>query len=1160
MRSGKAGKTLAFMMAFAMVATMIAVFPVNHVSGATIYTITGVVRDDVTGDTLSGVDVTIENSTLFISKGTTTDAYGNYEIYVNNTGDFYINFTKIGYNAVNDMVLNDSFLNNVSTFSQLLVPLPKVTGKILELGTNTPIMNVEVTINDGTDIITVLTLADGSFSQYVKDGSTLDITYKMDGYYFNEDTDVMVNGDKDLGEIYLEKIVPEPTITVWGIVFDKDTSAYVDGATVSISTGDDKWITDITDQNGKYEMLAYPGTFIVKASKAGYLTNESSEWLTVTSEKSEQRNIDLKTTGIEDLTLTGTVNDGGDPGEAMVYLYSTDGLYMNSTTTVGGAYTINYYNSTFTQVVKQDGFFTEVFGYTIDWNNDTAYGNVDITLTQINSQYKLSGYITDAVSNNWIEGAEITLYDKANLYSNTTTSSPDGFYEFMVHGVSDFVMVVDAVGYQAKAIPISALTGDMPLQVDLTPSDVDTTTVSYTFADWQTISVVEKTSMAVDNVSQRVNIDRDYGMGNLGLTNNDWTISPAEAADWVAYLTSKGQDNKDTAEFLNLDGMYYVLDDATPYTVTVEGVEGSAITMTDTINITKTYNYTLSGTAADVEAHTLVLNASYDTPTMDMVYNVYLPGGFEMTSSQTETVLVTVEGYNDPITIDTKESVEVSETVTMDIKSSEAGTAVVEVTDGIFYELNSSAEGYEVIVSAPQDGVDTEVGFSAQGSTDPVGDITAANFTWDLMGNGNYSYGITTSYNYSAAGNFDLTLDIIETGGDATSVDFKVLVDGLAPVPVITVNTSVDNVSLSGTTLTVNEDLPITFDGLGSYDSVATATDKMGVIDSWFWVWGDGSVNETVTMNEDGFINKTYSEPGRYTLEMSATDIVGHESAPKVFTVVVKDITAPDITGITMFDANMEETTDVLQGKLAYFSANDTSDNYDDFDDITFTWDFNDDGISDINGSWVPYTFPAIGDYNVTLTAIDKTGNSMDFVKVVNVRIGDSANLLLQAATFSFDPEEGTVGKTTTISVNITNTGQLNATGVGVKFYIRDSNGNDAEISGTVTLEINGASTTTIGPGEIATASITWKPTKKGTYTIWANASTPDEHESQYSDNSNIGFWEYSTYTVAEAGWIVPAIVIGIIVAIIAVFFGTRYFMNSRAMSESKSGDKKKRK
>ncbi len=177
----------------------------------------------------------------------------------------------------------------------------------------------------------------------------------------------------------------------------------------------------------------------------------------------------------------------------------------------------------------------------------------------------------------------------------------------------------------------------------------------------------------------------------------------------------------------------------------------------------------------------------------------------------------------------------------------------------------------------------------------------------------------------------------------------------------------------------------------------------------------------------------------------------------------------------------------------------------------TRAYDWTDNDFKDRGGESLNLAVNLVADVLHTL-AIESGYTASEPPLVDN----NTANLLLQAATFAFDPEEGTVGKTTTISVNITNNGKLDATNVGVKFYIRDPDGQDTEMSGTVSLKVNGTSITKIIPGETATASISWKPESKRTYTIWANATTESEHESQYTDNNNIGFWEYSTYTVGE--------------------------------------------
>ncbi len=1151
MLSGKAGKTMAFLMAFAMVATVIAVFPANNVSGADgdIYYITGTLIDDVTNDFINKVTVTVDNGA--INKTIETGSNGHFNISVDDeTVDFDIYFSKIGYYSASGVVTSASFSNGVSNYDKLLVPKPMVSGMVMIDGTELPLYEVDVTIVDSMGIIyETSTGMNGEFSQFVNNGD-IEITYEKFGYYYLADS-ITVTGNVDDIVVNMEKIDPEPSILVWGIVEDADE--YVEGALVSVSTGDDKWISDITNANGKYEMLVYPGTFTVKATCEGWLTYESVGWLTVTTD-TEQWDIMMTENAPENFWLNGTINNGVAE-EATVYLYNADGTYINSVTTVGGDYNITHYDSSFTLVVEQDGFFTEVYGAAID--KTTAYVNID--LTAIDSQHMLSGYVTDAVSNNWIEGADVALYDTTELYTDMTTTTTDGYYEFMVHNISNYVLVVDADGYQADAIDIPALTGDVRQQVELAPAGVDTTKITYTFDDWGNVDVMETIMTEVDNVTLRSNADRKWGMEPLGLHVNDWILDSGEIDSWQTYLENKGIGSKDTMQTFTIDGIYYDINDDT-FSVSIEGADGEDITTASgIIYINKTYNYTISDStllADDSVGHTLFFGAAYDSETMDRVYEIYLPEGFEMTSGETETTDVELTGYNDPITIDTAGSVELLEEIVLTLESSEAGTAVAFVSGGLFYELNSSADGYDVIVSAPQDGVSTEVTFTAEDSTDPVGDIEAANFTWDF-GNGDMAYGMTTVYNYTAADDYDVTLSIVETGGDTTNVPFNVKADGTAPVSEISVNTTDDNVTLTGTTLTVNQGRTITFDGLTSYDDVK-AGDKLGVIESWFWVWGDDSVNETITMNEDNSIDKVYSTPGTYTIQMTTTDVVGHESVAAELDVIVQDTAAPLIMNILMFDEDSTEVNDAVQNTMVYFSANETSD-ADDFENLVFSWDFDDDGVEDANGSWVSTTFDEIGDVNVTLTATDSAGNSNDLVRVVNVRIGESANLLLMAATFNFDPETGTKGDTTTITVNITNNGALNATNVAVDFYIRDSDGVDTKISGTASLKIDGVSVTTIAPGEIATASIAWKPANKGTYTIWANVTTDSEHVSQYTDNNNIGFFEYSTYTVEESDILIYIIIAVVVLGGIGAFVGTKFIMNRKG-SEPKTGDKKKRK
>ncbi|MCK4756992.1 MAG: carboxypeptidase regulatory-like domain-containing protein, partial [Thermoplasmata archaeon] len=539
-----------------------------------------------------------------------TNSAGEFSIFVfsgNTSVDFNLTFdaTEDGYELRTDR-FNTSYYDgdvaDVGTTS--LQSLPKIYGVIEEEGTGMPIADVEVTIQKGTEVYEKQTGASGTFSQYVEDG-LWNLTYYKDGYYYQEELSVQITGtDKNMGTISLEKITPEPTVEVWGYVHEKDGGP-IDGAKVSISTGDDKWITSKTDANGSYSMSAYPGTFQIKAMKDGYETNLSEEWLVVPSDATAVwRDIDLPKIPAEIYTISGKVTDGAIALEdALVTLHRTDGKYQNNTeTNASGGFTFMY-SGTFRVVVEMDGYFTEVWPFTID-NDNTTDVLGDIELTLIDNNKTVSGFIGDLEEQSPIAGADVTLYDRNQLYTLTTTSGANGHYEFDVYYESNFVLLVDAEGYQAEAIDIPDVTGDVNEPVWLTASPKDIITTKYTFADWSTISVLEKTILVVDNVSERVNADRRWGMGGvLGLSLNNWIVDePGETDDWAEYLKQKELETKDTAKFLSLDNVYYELDDDVDLVVTVEEAAGDILTSTGAINITKRFNYTIITTPAAADA------------------------------------------------------------------------------------------------------------------------------------------------------------------------------------------------------------------------------------------------------------------------------------------------------------------------------------------------------------------------------------------------------------------------------------------------------------------------------------------------------------------------------------------------------------------------------
>lgn len=1171
MQSEVMGKTLAMFMVIAMVTTMIVAFSPNVTAVGDTYITGKVLSANAPFDPIVGATVDYFGINSGNKSTTITQADGTFDLYVFKgiAENYTLNFTMIGFEPRTVAMENTSFVGTSSdTGTTLMEPQSVVKGTVYELDTTTPISGVRVDIGEEEN---TLSDSQGRFSPYTSK-IDVDVTFYKDGYYSSSVDNVNVDGTTYDDVYYMEKITPVPTVKVWGVV-SNSTETQSD-ALVSISEGEDKWITTRSDENGYYEVLAYPGNYQIKASKNNFFTTfDDNYFFTVPTEGSVRQNIVLENIDTIDRWFTGdiTCDDGEDTEGAVAYLYSSDGKYVavnNTITGVTGNYNLSFYADTgvtFTLVVEKEGYFTNFDQYT---GFTAGSDNNDVVLYPISPDYLLSGFVYDIDGDDIIDEATVTIYSNDYLYTNTTTTAENGYYEFWVNASSDLTIVVDAEGYQSEVKETGIIDENTYLEVGLYPSKTDHIQTKYTFIDWNTIQVQEFKTLNVDNITARYNADRKWGMGPIDLTLNDGYLSTVERQEWATYLEQKGAEQRDTADFLTLDNLYYELGNST-YTVTIEGAEGVISAVNTTIYINGTYNYTLVGELEDAEADTFQLefNSTYDSIYENFIYKIYIPN-YEMTENITETNNVEVTGYNNPITIDPAIFDEEMEEITMIIERSMNGTAMASIVSGDhYYVVNSTYDNYTVIVAqGGSAGFDTTVTFSAEDSTDLIGDINKANFTWDF-GDGEEGWGMEVEHNFSAvSGDVTVNLTVVETGGNDTYRDLFVKVDGEAPSASISViTTDSENVSVAGGVLTVNEDTLLTFSGVdfndaegmgdqviaggASADEIEDGDGNKGTIEKWFWSWGEEDApDETITMDGSNNITHAYTEPGTYYLNLITTDVVGHESATANWTVNVIDMTAP----VPEFKIEDNGTTviEVVEDVEYIYNASLSTDNIDDVEDLTFSWIFEIDDVEyNYTGEIISFTFSMVGTFNVTLFATDTAGNEANSTQIVHVNLGERPNILMKVGSMIFDPEDGTAGSAMKISVNLTNDGEVDATNIQVTFYIKDDDG-DTEI-GTTTIS-------TLAVDEDIEASITWKPGKKGDYSIWANATCAEEHDSQYWDNS-IDDFSVQTVTIAEASWVIPAIVMGIIAVIVVVFFGFRYFMQ-RGIETDKDGEKRKKK
>ena len=1103
------------------------------------------------GAPLAGVKVTIFNNTL-PKAPVTTLADGKFKFTVTAIGNYTLTFEHPQYKSLTRFVVNktggDWIANTANLGPVEMIKLSSVSGivknragayqgdvAIMAIDTATGLTKGETT-----------TSAVGAFTVFV-DSANVNVIFRKVGYFEGQHTYALTPSvDTSAGTVYLDAIVPTPTVLLFGVVKNNVGGAGIPDVHVSVSRDGVNWISNITDAQGYYEILTYSGRFKVKAELKGYYTNES--WADVPADARHNLDIKMGATPAETNTLTGKVTElpATPIVGATVKLYDVLGKYINGTKTdASGDYTIKFYTGTFRVSVSMDNYFTNS-----QWTITSANATRDVELTPVPQNCTLSGRILDAKDNYPIVGATVTIYDKAKIYSNTTTSlAPNGFYTIKAYP-ANFAILVDAPGYQGRLVSTTTTGTAKTQDVTLAKSGVDTIQKSYKFsADWKNVTYTENRTLSVDNGTLRADADIAHGRGGLGLDVNNWDISTSEVTSWKQFMEAQGLPELYTTTFFAIDNLHYELVTST-YAVVISDAMGSVETSTKAIRVDITATYSLIGTMKTGTEHMVSLNASYDTATVDNVYKVVLPTGYEMISNTTSSSKVKVTGFT-TVKADTLNGTGV-EKMTMSVKMSANGTAKIRITDGTFYEKNSTYKGYEVIVrKGDTSKFNSTVKFSASETTDPVGSVQLANYTWNFGDASALGYGMNVNHNYSAAGLFTVNLTVTETGGNVSYRNAKVQVDEMTPVAKI----DVVHHTIASATITINEDNKTSFTGGNSTDMITGTT--AGIIQTWQWSWGDGTDNETMTKGGEANINHTYQRPGTYSLKMNVTDVVDHVSANSALTVVVKDVTKPTVDWQIM-NSTYAIVTSCRENIT--FSFNSTStDNYDTFGNLTYTWTWG-DGSSAETGRNLTHTFAKVSSFNVTLNVTDKAGNWATKMVPVTVSLGVRPDLMLYANTFKIDPKTIDDGQKVTLTVNFTNKGEATATGVVVTFFVRNSDGTNDRISGTAALTNKDGTTNsgTLDSKKNATATLSWKPSGKGNYTIYVTVNCTGEHSTTMFDNNNGA--TLNTYVKVNASPMITYAIAGVAIGVFIIGAVVYFFWVKGKSAGGNIDDKRKKK
>ncbi len=719
-----------------------------------------------------------------------------------------------------------------------------------------------------------------------------------------------------------------------------------------------------------------------------------------------------------------------------------------------------------------------------------------------------------------------------------------------------FLLIVDADWHKASVTQLDVGTEGIPVQtiyLDISLEEKVDAVMAFKQDNWSLMSIYQNYTLNRDSQIPWLDLSfiRDAFLQiDYTLGNKDGRLTSDEVDKFGASMQQNGSWYINTDGLLTTNGYKYLsnkISDSssadTEFTATPDIDLSESRSQPIWINTTTRYTVKDTTYIPYMKPQYYVnFTGAWDTNTTvyrNNTYTVDLPNRYEMTDTSKSPGLKLTNFTRIELDPETGTG---NPTANMIIQLSENGTARARVKGpaGNFQELNTSLDNYTAVVMA-----NYNITYSADQSTDPIGKISDANFTWFFGIAGDYRYGMDAVYNYTAGGRYDnCLLTVREAGGNITTRPFHIIMDDTPPIARLWTNRSAggSTANANGTTLGVNESIMTRFDSLRSIDKTYLSYD--GSIARAHWDFNGDGIEDGV-QSPGKIVNHSFETPGNFTLKMWVFDSVGHRSVNATMQIIVNDTTPPQINFVVYDSATATTPVTQLTENVDYFfNATSTTDNYDSLANLTFTWDFG-DGSANItglgrNGTYnVTHPYAVFNNsYKVKLNVSDtgfyqNTPNYDVLIKDLTVQAATTKrpSISIKIGSFSASPNDPEEGQDVTITVTVSNDkSHGRASNVGVKLSVRTgSTYSEVSISPKFlnnSVEVNNS----LEPGQDKQIQFVWKADTTGSRSLKVTVTDQEEPYTWASDNSIEG-----TVNVKEAGWKMPLIIFGFIFVIIGI-------------------------